>query len=133
MLIRKNSTNITIEQINNELYDFNVSCEEVAMYRNCITVYPKDNELQIDIDSEEAYDVFNNNIEYLEFVTDIKTTLSSSGYPHRHITVSTNRTFTDIERIAFQFMLGSDFIRESLNLLRASNGIKNPIRLFEKK
>lgn len=118
---------------NNDIYDFDANCELVAGNRGCIVVYPASNELQIDIDSDDDYERFLAAIPLLDFTREVTEKVSMSGLPHRHIYVKANRTFTDIERIAYQFMLGSDYVRESLNLMRVTYGVKNPTRLFESK
>ena len=63
----------------------------------------------------------------------IKEAPSKSGLPHRHITItfSKDKIFGEWERIALQFMFGSDPVRESMNVLRAVAGEEKPTRLFE--
>jgi len=89
-------------------------------------VFPKNNELQIDIDSEEEYQIFKEQYEILcnhwgKQSFEIKEEPSFSGLPHRHIVVTCvymENIFEDIyKRIAFQACLGSDVKREMLNLL----------------
>lgn len=89
-------------------------------------VFPKDNELQIDIDTEEEFATFKSQLEMLRnhakaSTFSYETTESFSGLPHRHITVRHNYSkdfFKDQhKRIAYQAALGSDVKREMLNLL----------------
>lgn len=110
--------------------------EESAADLGCYVVYPKGSELQVDIDSEEAYQKFLLN--YNRFcnegaisVVSCTETPSKSGLPNRHITIKLGYTICKWERIALQFALGSDPIRETLCVLRYSLGIENPIRFFE--
>lgn len=123
-------------------YDFSAYAEEEAEKVGCVVVYPEPNQLQIDLDSEEAFTQHERLL--LEFFyrgTVVKYTMdppvvtpSKSGYPHRHITLSFHdHIFTEWERIGMQMMLGSDPVRERLNALRLASGIDRPCRLFEPK
>jgi len=108
-----------------------------------VVVYPEPNQLQIDLDSEDAFQAHERLIkefyqrlppgEYQMSIPPVVTP-SKSGYPHRHITLSfEGRTFTEWERIGMQMMLGSDPVRERLNALRLACGVEKPCRLFEPK
>jgi hypothetical protein len=118
-----------------DIYDFDEHAEAVALGRGQIVVYPEDNQLQLDIDSDEQFEIYRRRISGLEVLGwdfSVNTTPSLSGLPNRHITVTVkDKVFTEVERIAFQFMLGSDSVRESLNLLRTAAGKERPTRLFE--
>jgi hypothetical protein len=120
-----------------------------AKKKGLVIIYPKDNQIQIDIDSEEAFKEFQLRFEKL-FDTplcmhqgenvispglfNIKTFPSSSGLPNRHIYITfQNRTFSALERIHLQSVLGSDPMRELLDTKRLFDGYtKTPTRLFEK-
>jgi hypothetical protein len=112
-------------------------------------VYPASNELQIDIDSEEAFEAFERRI--IAFKTYFKCTEtitpSKSGLPKRHILISVlgcsvkpvylngvatirPKEFTNIERVAWQAILGSDPAREFLSMIHIEENDPNPI-LFE--
>lgn len=124
-------------------YDLDVSAEEEAKRFNCSIVIPEPNQLQIDIDSEEAYSVFQKRIFEYKYYSQLSITIethpSKSGLPKKHITVTVNdsksnpHVFSEWERIALQFALGSDPIRETLNAWRLLRGAENPSRLFEPK
>ena len=59
---------------------------------------------------------------------------SNSGLPHRHATITVqDKTFTEIERIAYQVMLGSDQRREGLNAMRHAMGIRQSCLFVPKK
>jgi hypothetical protein len=110
--------------------------EDAASARGCYVVYPKEDELQIDCDSEDAFKEFKKRWEEFESVVtydvEWRATPSSSGLPHRHITVTAKgRIFSVWERIALQFALGSDPVREKLCVLRYTYGIPEPVRFFE--
>ena len=83
-------------------------------------VFPKPNELQIDIDSEDAYQTYLRRIvafkAYYYNCSEIITP-SKSGLPKRHITITVEgyrikykgiKTFSNLERVAWQAILGSD-------------------------
>ncbi len=101
-------------------------------------VLPKENELQIDIDSEEDYlrfqkmffTVVNKNI---SGITIKRNCPSQSGFPKRHITLSLPIDINFLERIALQACLGSDNVREFLSLIRYWTGDKYPSLFVEKK
>mgnify|MGYP000533654303 CR=1 FL=1 len=113
-------------------YNFDESAEKVANERDQIVVYPKDNQLQIDIDNNEDFEVFENNMGALDLDCHIAIKPSKSGLPNRHITLTfDDRTFSEYERIALQFALGSDPMRECLNIMRLEHGVEQPTRLFE--
>lgn len=120
-----------------EEYDFDRKAEEIAAERGQIVIYSKENELQLDIDSEEAYTEYRKRMDggigCDLGITDVKEIPSASGLPHRHITLTLNKKVKPIEAIALQFAFGSDPMREYLNLRRLLNGVENPTRLFQNK
>lgn len=120
-------------------YDVNVCredyiLEQIKHGRSIIT--PKDNELLIDIDSEEDFKQFEEGIDLIQrnISEDIKITNihpSKSGLPRRHITVTLPFDTTPVERIAWQAALGSDFKRELLSLIRYLRGDIKPTLFVE--
>lgn len=126
-----------------EPYDFSAHVEQEAERIGCVVVYPESNQLQIDLDTEEAFKQYEKRFKELyhrtvhpayQLACDPEVHPSKSGYPHRHITLTfVDREFSEWERIAMQMMLGSDPVRESLNALRLASGVKRPCRLFEPK
>lgn len=104
--------------------------------RNQKIVFPADDELQIDIDSEHAYEVFNAMrwIVSMHFpIESVEEHPSHSGLPKRHITVKMKEKVTNHERLLLQLALGSDRVREVLGLARLRLGQPNPTCLFEPK
>jgi len=102
----------------------------------CDIVYPAPNELQIDIDTEHAFEIFQVMIIVVRhhfLVYGYQVTPSKSGLPKRHITVTLVTPVTDIERVALQLALGSDRIRETLSLARIKLGQERPTCFFEKR
>lgn len=118
-----------------DMYDISECRESVAKERNMQVVYPSDNELQLDIDSEESYLIYRNikDIFPKGMIGSCVEHPSSSGLPHRHITITMTSSFTELEKIALQFMFGSDRIRESLGILRHLLGVEHPSCFFEEK
>jgi len=108
---------------------------ENAENAGCDIIYPRNNELQIDINSDDEYDRFEAALANMpeNFVKSVYETVSISGLPHRHITVQVSfGGYTDLEKIALQFMLGSDYLRESLSVLKDLYGVDKPTCFFEK-
>lgn len=112
--------------------------EDVASKLNCEVFYPNENQLTLDIDNDKSWNNFC--VRYSELVkifpkeTFVHQELASkSGLPHRHVIITSSKTFTNFEKAAFQFALSSDPIRETLNLWRTLSGVENPIRLFRPK
>jgi len=111
--------------------------EEYAKSKGCRVVYPASNQLQLDIDSDAAFGEFVRRLADLrkwsrmESVPEMVITPSKSGLPHRHITLTFDQNFGKWERIALQMLLGSDLVREKMNVLRTVRGNPQPVRLFE--
>ena len=101
-----------------------------------IFVIPNDYQLQIDIDSEEAYEEFLKRFKDFKRhfqITRLEMHPSKSGLPKRHITIDMVYSMTATERVALQACLGSDHVRELNNIRRIQNDNIYPIALFEKK
>lgn len=123
-------------------YDTFKSAEEVAEQRGLVVVYPKDNELQLDIDSEEQWTEFIRRKAFFdEFfwgqsqTYEMVTTISASGYPKRHVTMAfKDRTFDHYQRMTYQAALNDDPKRTFLGLARLLQGRDDnpPTTLFEK-
>ena len=98
-------------------------------------IIPKDDELQIDIDSAQQYEVFEAHIKELNGsfhpVCRIKIIPSPGGEDNRHIYIKINKILEDKERIFLQLFLGSDPIREYLSLCLIAIGDSHPILMFE--
>jgi hypothetical protein len=116
-------------------YFIDQSAEEDAERKGCYIVLPESNELFIDIDNEEQFQLFTRRFDELcrvcNYVLTWECKPSKSGGEHRHIVVNANKDFDMWERIALQFALGSDPVRETLSTLRAAHGIENPTKFFE--
>lgn len=103
-------------------------------------VYPKNNELFLDIDGDSEYAVFTKNLNILEqffgkvtFVTSPSRN-STNTAPRFHVTVKLEKPVkSNFERIALQVFLGSDRTREFLGWVRAENRDAEPSIFFEKK
>jgi hypothetical protein len=101
-------------------------------------IYPQHNELQIDIDNEHSYMLLMNQLHIVnKFIGfyNYKETPSKSGAPFKkHITLTFGYgvTFTDLERVGLQAMLGSDRVRELLSYVQAQAGDPHPTLFLEK-
>lgn len=118
----------------NTSYDFDTSCEDAAADKNCVVVYPEDNELFIDIDNDNQLRIFEKRIKEIAPLLNggVSVDKKPSSTPgHFHIIVRADgESFNEIERILFQAILGSDLVRETLSTFRHLRGDKNPTRLF---
>jgi len=100
-------------------------------------VLPADNQLQIDIDSDEHYAVFMRSAEVLlrnwgdTCEIEVEEHPSSSGMPCRHITLTLPFTVEPWQRIALQAALGSDPVRELLSATRLIRGDIHPTLFVE--
>lgn len=122
---------------------------EAARFLDCEVVIPLDTELQLDIDKKwkwkESLQKFPlHGLDGLEFsginqkglasLCKEISIMSAYGWKSRngniHINITLVSPFSDLERIVFQSILGSDPSRELLNWKRVKDGSKNPIALF---
>jgi hypothetical protein len=107
---------------------------EKAKEQGLKVVVPASNELQIDIDTEEDYDLFLAHIKILlQFgVAEFKSAPSKSGLPKRHVTVTLPYDLNHWQRIALQASLGSDRKREILSCIMVMAGDPLPTIFLEK-
>lgn len=99
-------------------------------------VFPRDNQLQIDIDSDHAFNIFLAMKPLLEKHFRVRDTVvhySRSGAPKRHITVTLDQPINDYQRTALQAIMGSDRVREFLGYVQTRDLDPNPILFLEKK
>lgn len=99
-------------------------------------LYPQSNELFIDIDTDEQYNLCLSRISELRSMlrctVGIKRDVpSNSGGEHRHVIVELSIQIDDATRAGMQMFLGSDPIRELLALRRIMQGVANPIIFIE--
>lgn len=108
---------------------------ERAAELGCDIILPNPNEVFVDIDSEEAFELFKKRVKGFATNATITVKPSKSGLPKRHITISySDRTFNDWERLAIQSVLGSDPMREWISAKRLFNNTPGiPSCFFEKK
>lgn len=100
-------------------------------------VYPDDNQLFIDVDSEAQYKVFKNALEVFNkncpSGVKVEERPSQSGLPKRHITVTLPFEVDLWQRIAWQGAFGSDPTREMLSAFRIRNEDPFPTLFVERK
>lgn len=124
-----------------DAYDPWQNPEEIAKQKSLIVVYPKDDEIQIDIDSDTQYKEYKRRVEDFQCYADstniliheIKESPSASGNPERkHVTIKFRRAISMEERLILQAAFNDDTFRVFLNAVRFFSGEKNPTRFFEK-
>lgn len=96
---------------------------------------PSDNELLLDIDTEDDWKFFQKAVARLQEeyprLVNWAAWPSKSGLPRRHALVTVPFVVDDVQRIAFQAVLGSDRVREMLSLFRCRCGDPVPTLLAE--
>lgn len=132
-----------ITQANEDDYDLDVNEARLEYIKRMEAqgfkaIFPKPNELFIDIDEKVQYDTFNIQIKRLQRnlqdPVPFSMHISRNGLPGRHIIVRLPFEINNhAERIAYQASLGSDPIRELLSLLRIQRGDQIPIMFIEDK
>jgi len=113
-------------------------CVVEAARTDRIPVYALPNQLTLDIDGTEAWYTFCNRwnefVEMIGYAPEYIVMQSKSvGHKHVIITFPEGVTFTPHERMAYQTVLGSDLVRETLTLWRGMAGVTHPCRLFRPK
>lgn len=105
---------------------------EICKREKLVKIYPEKNQLFIDIDNEHSYNTFLINFPYVKQIPDLKSVYikwmvkSKSEKPfHFHIIIDTGKNFEEnkeglLLRRLYQLMLGSDPVRESLNIIQGN-------------
>lgn len=112
---------------------------QLAERKGCTVERADDCTLQIDLDSDEAFAFFEEQIGLMNNIGlvswngyDVRP--SKSGLPHRHVTVKLLESLSIIQRIALQAALGSDRRRELLSIKGLMNDtMLYPVVLFRPK
>jgi hypothetical protein len=123
-------------------YDGEAFAEEVAKSRGQIVVYPLVNEIQIDLDSREAFNKHIKSLEEFQFPNrglylDTWSFIQSKSKDCFHVYMKflgkdcRPHVFLEAERMFFQAALGDDPVRVRLNAKRYFAGDDKPSRLFE--
>jgi hypothetical protein len=116
-------------------YDRIAKAEDDAKAKGCVIVLPGVREAFVDIDSLDAYAVFDKHAvklaEVLPF-TYVRRPSPSGRDGHFHVTCTFERDLTPVERITIQAVLGSDLMRELLSFRRYVTGDAAPTLFFEK-
>jgi hypothetical protein len=101
-----------------------------------LVVYPKDNEIMIDIDNGHSLQLFQKQMDIVKKyigVLGVEQHPSKSGEGKWHITVTLATTVTPLERLALQAMLGSDRVRELLGYVEYKNNDPTSTLFLERK
>jgi hypothetical protein len=109
--------------------------QEAAAKLGCAVVLPEDNQLLLDLDTEEQYRHF------IRFFVEMQNLQHSgatwTGWPSRsgvgkHVVVTIpGKEFSHEERVAYEVMLGSDPKRAAYGMLRVLAGDNSPGVLFK--
>jgi hypothetical protein len=116
--------------------EHNGNAEEVAAAKGRVIVYPRPDELFLDIDDVASLEMFGVHSKILgDLIEGYRTEPSPSGDPFKyHVTVKLSRPVRDaFERIMLQALLGSDRLHEILSWAAATHGAERPTLFFEKK
>lgn len=109
--------------------------DEEAKNYGLVAVHPCHDELQVDLDTEADYVVFQKRLCTFQKhvpIVQVRVNPSKSGLPHRHITVQLEENIeSHWQRIAMQAVLGSDGNREMFNVIRTHGGGNAPSVFFE--
>ena len=101
-----------------------------------IVSVPDKRTLQLDIDSDESFEMFKKRMERMESAFDVEDVFiepSKSGGQHKHIRVVMTREMDHVNKAFLQLYLGSDSTREFLSFLRIQINDPTPHLLFEKR
>lgn len=126
------------------MWNLNYNPDREAYISECLkkgltVLEPKEDELFIDIDDNESKEIFERR---WPAIADALGMSILYRYPSRnkdektmfigeHIIIRTGQAMSDEMRIAFQALLGSDWIRERISLSRIILGIPKPTLLVE--
>lgn len=105
---------------------------------NLDVLFPKDDELFVDLDSEEAFEYHKEQLELLEaqlpdLIHYTGSTFSKSGPPNRHVIVKLAKPISNMERILLQALLVSDRRATLISFIKESQGDPHPVLFFEPK
>jgi hypothetical protein len=101
---------------------------------DCEVLVATDRTLQLDLDSDSAYELFQSQLSRLNHVIDygeIEELSSKNG--NRHVIIHLNKKLAVRDRILLQACLGSDPVREILSYRRVLQGDDNPVLLLRPK
>lgn len=110
----------------------NKRAERQAKERGCTVEYASPKTLQLDIDSEESREIYEDQLERLRLmftVLEVRERASRSG--NMHVIITLKERLSVPERIMLQACMGSDRTREILSYARYQNGDNEPILLFK--
>ena len=110
--------------------------EAYAKANNLEVRFPKPNELFLDLDSAIHLDTFFRNFDLAKAVFGLDITYVSARSRRKrdgsHIVVTLPRDITNIERLLWQAILGSDLRREAHSYRNMLRGDERPTLFFEK-
>ena len=107
-----------------------------AATNNLLVVFPNDKEIQLDLDTEHAFNIYQEMLPLFEKyfgVAKVEVKPSRSGLPKRHVTLTTYESLANYQRIAIQLALGSDRVREMLSIVQEYFKDPHPTLFLENK
>lgn len=144
MLFKEKEVTVEIHRkLLSKTYELDTDAEETARLKKMRILYPNHDEIFIDIDSDHAFTMLKERVAklinciecfgYANIEKPFWTVYpSKSGLPHRHVILKFEGSYFDTwQRIALQFMLGSDYIKEALSTMEMMVGVKKPVYFFE--
>ena len=128
---------IPINQLSNYACHSSEVIDQLKESTEFTVVFPAENELQIDLDSEEAFVKFIGQLHLLCGILGVDDLPSEghpskSGLPKRHATVTLPFNVTAEQRIVLQVFCGSDQARELINYSALQNGDPTPTLFIER-
>ncbi|MBW8002588.1 MAG: hypothetical protein FVQ80_11290 [Planctomycetes bacterium] len=120
-----------LRQTKTGLHEYIVRGDELVKDNPDNYIVPDANQILIDIDGEGQYTLFNERLEILEEFYEFEYSVkpSSSGVPHRHVSVIFRCEFTVPEKLFLQSFLASDHMRDIMSFVQFQAGDKIPILL----
>jgi len=119
-----------------ELGDPNSARAQKEADDNLLIVFPCENQLQLDLDTQHAFDIYLTLKPIIDRYFGIlreKIAPSRSGLPKRHVTVTLHTMLTSYQRIALRAILGSDRVRELLSVVQEMQSDPHPTLFLENK
>ena len=110
--------------------------EDYAKANNLEVRFPKPNELFLDIDSAAHLDTFFRNFDLAKAVFGLDITYTTTPSRRKadgsHIVITLPKGVTNLERLLWQAILGSDLRREAHSYRNMQRGEERPTLFFEK-
>jgi hypothetical protein len=108
--------------------------QDAGMAEDFIIVVADAYTIQVDLDTEDDLRHFDKHIKILEPQLAIENVIYTRSKSDRwHVTIKSKQSWNDLSRVAIQACLGSDRMRETLNIKNVLQGKENAILFIERK